>query len=50
MRNLIETGLDVGFQNPLVIAGPGREMMDIGDRVLRTPVRPEGSPRHSGIG
>jgi hypothetical protein len=41
MGNLIETGFDVGFQDPLVIAGPGCEMMDIRDRVLRAPVRPE---------
>jgi len=41
MINFVETGSDVALQYPLVIAGPGGEEMDFGDRVLRTPVRTE---------
>ena len=41
MRDFIETGFDVALQHPLVIAGPGGEEVDLGDRVLRAPVRAE---------
>ena len=41
MRNLIETGFDIALQYPLVIAGPGGEEVDLGNGVLRAPVRAE---------
>jgi len=41
MRDLVEAGLYIGLQNPVVINGLRREMMDLGDRVLRPPVRAE---------
>src|SRR5260370_11569936 len=41
MRDFIEAGFDVALQHPLVVAGPGGEEVDLGDRVLRAPVRAE---------
>jgi hypothetical protein len=41
MRNLVETGFDVALQHPLVIPGAGGEIVDLGDCVLRPPVRAE---------
>ena len=41
MRDFIETGFTVALQHPPVIAGPGGEKVDLGDRVLRAPVRAE---------
>ena len=41
MRDFIETGFDIALQHPLVIARPGGEEVDLGDRVLRAPVRAE---------
>src|ERR1039457_1335683 len=35
MRDFIEAGFDAGFQDPLVIAGPGCKVVDLRDRVLR---------------
>src|ERR1019366_8231949 len=41
MRDFVKAGFDVALQHPLVVAGPGGEEVDLGDRVLRTPVRAE---------
>ena len=41
MRDFIETGFDIALQYPLVIAGPGGEEVDLGNGVLRAPVRAE---------
>jgi hypothetical protein len=39
MINFIKAGFDVTFQYPAVTAGP--VVVDLGDRVLRAPVRAE---------
>src|SRR6266568_1324899 len=39
MPDLIETGFDIGFQDPVIGSEPGRQVVDLGDRVLRAPVR-----------
>ena len=39
--DLVETGRDIGLQNPLVVDGLGYQMVDLGDRVVGTPVRAE---------
>ncbi len=36
---VIETGFDIGFQDPVIGSEPGRQVVDLGDRVLRAPVR-----------
>ena len=41
MIDFVETGFDVGLQNPAVITGLGCEMVDLGDRVLSAPFRAE---------
>ncbi len=41
MLDFVETGFDVGLQNPAVITGLGCEMVDLGDRVLSAPFRAE---------
>ena len=41
MPDFIETGFDVGLQNPVVITAPGGQLVDLGDRVLRSSVRAE---------
>jgi hypothetical protein len=40
MRYLIETGLDVGLQHPLIPSGA--EVLDLGDRVVCAAVRAVG--------
>ena len=39
MVDLVEARLDVGFQHPLVVPCFGCQVEDLGDRVLRMPVR-----------
>ena len=41
MINFVETGFDVGLQDPVVITAPGGQLVDLGDRVLRSAVRAE---------
>src|ERR1035437_4018314 len=41
MINFVETGFDVGLEYPPVIGGLRCQVMDLGDRVMRAPVRPE---------
>src|SRR5208283_3554464 len=38
VRYFVKTGFDVALQDPLIVAGPGGEEVDLGDRVLRAPV------------
>ena len=40
MRDFVETGLDVGLQHPMVVPRVEQDV-DLGDRVLRAPVRAE---------
>jgi hypothetical protein len=44
MINFVETGFDVGLEYPPVIGGLRCQVMDLGDRVMRAPVRPEPLP------
>jgi hypothetical protein len=41
MPDLVETGRDIGFQNPVIVPGSGCQMVDLGDRVMGAPVRAE---------
>jgi hypothetical protein len=41
VRDFVEAGFDVGLQDPPVIDGLGGKIVDLGDRVVRTPVRAE---------
>src|ERR1039458_4791960 len=41
MRDFVETGFDVGLEYPPVIDGLRCQVVDLGDRVMRTPVRAE---------
>src|ERR1039457_28085 len=41
MINFVETGFDVGLEYPPVIGGLRCQVMDVGDRVMCAPVRPE---------
>jgi hypothetical protein len=39
--DLVEAGLDVGLENPVILPEPGGQMLDLGDRAMRAPVRAE---------
>jgi hypothetical protein len=41
MPDLIKTSRDINLQNPVVFTGPGGEMVDLGNRIMGTPVRTE---------
>jgi hypothetical protein len=41
MRNFVETGFDVGLEYPPVIDGLRCQVVDLGYRVMRAPVRAE---------
>ena len=41
MPDFVETGPDVGLQDPVIVTGPGRQVVDLGDRVVRAAVRAE---------
>jgi hypothetical protein len=41
MPDLVEAGRDIGLQNPVIVPGSGCQMVDLGDRVMGTPVRAE---------
>ena len=41
MPDFIETCPDVRFQDPVIVMVPGRQVADLGDRVMRAAVRAE---------
>jgi hypothetical protein len=41
MPDFVETGPDVGLQDPVIVTGPGSQVVDLGDCVVRAAVRAE---------
>src|SRR5664279_313952 len=41
MPDLVETGSDISLQHPMILTWCGREVVDLGDRVMLTPLRTE---------